>query len=266
MAAERAGAGESMMLQDDVPIIVDAFEELWRAHVPVPLPDTIVWKYGRIESWFFTQMTADGAPTVRRKRPATIRAQNILSKVAKAMRAHRRAGAPGDVVARWIGGEPGEPCRVMYLTSDALQHFLANIVDKGHGVLQRWCAQTTEHCVAARAHWSSHLFSLECRSNIHPISARHVPLPERTATFEGGTKATTVAVCNNHLRKQIEAYMVSIADAVNTRLVPTHKVWQLQVTFVPDTHGVVWLSWFSVMQVNLAEISPICGGLRQPAA
>ena len=40
-------------LPTDVPLDVDVYELLWRARVRIHLPETLVYKYGRLESWFF---------------------------------------------------------------------------------------------------------------------------------------------------------------------------------------------------------------------
>lgn len=32
----------------DEPIVLGVFEELWRANARVRLPDTVIWKYGKV--------------------------------------------------------------------------------------------------------------------------------------------------------------------------------------------------------------------------
>ena len=166
-------------LDDYVPIDVDAFELLWRAHACVHIAETVVYKFGKLESWFFNAKTnGPEAPAIRKKRDYTVRRGDVNQTIMEAFCANCSSG--NDLVATWVSGEPNEPCKVVHLTKRLLHQFLNFVSEKGHGVLQRWSAPFDGHNALLRADWSPHHFSLELCTNWHsvrpPRTRHHVPV------------------------------------------------------------------------------------------
>ena len=160
-------------LDCDCPIEVDTYELLWRSRVRVYLPETIVFKFGRLDSWFFTTASRGGEPRIKRKRDYTVRRGDVVSNIIDSFCAH--AAGDNDIVATWISGQQGEDCKMLHLTASSLVRFLAHIkgAETGHGVLQRWCVPFGGHSCMLRTDWSPHFFGLEMRTNWHGV--RHPP-------------------------------------------------------------------------------------------
>eukprot|EP00965_Chrysotila_dentata_P253784 6211429-Pleurochrysis_carterae.AAC.1 len=153
-------------LTDELPVLVSLYEELWRTHAEISIPDSLVWKYGRLDHWYFTS-TEQGSPRLKRKLSSTVnKGDGMFSNVVHAFTKHlrldriedeaERDSVAGQVVACWIGGNPEKPCEVRHLTADTLSDFLTNYGQK-HGVLQRWLLPSTQkHVQATRIEWSPH--------------------------------------------------------------------------------------------------------------
>ena len=175
-------------LDDDVPLDVEIFEKLWRAHACVHIPDTIVWKFGKLEGWFFNRQGGSArhglqpAPRVKRKRDSTVHRSDMLTKVAAAMMAGSSHGH--EIVATWVSAEPGDPTsRVLHLTRDTMEKFLRHVPDKGHGVLQKWVPPFGGRACLLRTEWSPHHHAVELRTNWRPLYDLKVELGRRLATF-----------------------------------------------------------------------------------
>ena len=156
----------------DVPIEIDVYELFWRARVRLHLPETIVYKFGRLEHWFFCSATKSGEPPkIKRKRDYTVRRGDVVEKILDAFCAH--ATHDEQLVATWVSGMPGENCRVLHLTRRTLSQFLAFMkhAQKGHGLLQRWCEPFGGHSTMLRTDWSPHHFALEMSTNWHSVRA-----------------------------------------------------------------------------------------------
>ena len=41
-------------LNDEVPLCLEAYELLWRAKAALRVPDSIVWKDGCVDAWYFS--------------------------------------------------------------------------------------------------------------------------------------------------------------------------------------------------------------------
>ena len=232
-------------LQDEVPILIDIYEELWRSNAPVHLPDTVVWRHSRVESWFFTSRETQH-PVIKKKRVHTMHNPEIMQHVLHCFGKplHLRDGSnPSEIVARWIGGPTdGSPCNILHLTKDSLKEFVTTVHEKGTGVLQRFVPHAGPS-YSLRADWNPHFLSVEGRTNENAVGDTRVVLAERYATFEGPCRSTRVAGVNNHLRKEVERISSIITSSIENLVLPAHKVCRLQLTFVHDDRGCVWLSW-----------------------
>ena len=192
-------------LYDEQPVVVELFELLWKCGARVPIPDTLVYKFGRLDAWFFVSKSGQ----LKQKKNQTVVSQNIFDKVRAAFCDGLRHA--NDIAAVWAGGAPGSPARILHITRDNLLPFLLEMPDKGHGVLQRWITPTTEHNALVRCLWTPHVFELEVRQNsLSMHDARH-PLAERLATFEGNRRHVSTYTpssgrINQHVLDQSAAY------------------------------------------------------------
>jgi hypothetical protein len=241
-------------LDADVPVEVDVFELLWQARARVHIPDTIVYKFGKLESWFFTASSSKHPklPVIKRKNNYTVRGHGDVNEtIRKAFCAHTTTEQ--DLVATWVSGDPGENAKVLHLTQSTLGQFLAHMPAKGHGVLQRWVAPFGGRSTQLRTDWSPHHFSLEMCTNWHSVHDSRRPLRERLATFDGGLRHVTIAsVVNENLHARAEGICRGIAsrfDAVH----PDAKVWQMQMNFKPCADGHVRLMWCSKLVMEKTD-------------
>ena len=173
-----AGRGAPMESLDlDVPIEVDVYELLWRSRVRTYLPESIVFKFGRLDSWFFTACEKGGQPRIKRKRDYTVRRGDVVENIVSSFCAH--AVGDHDIVATWIAGQQGENCKMMHITASTLLRFLEHIKgsETGHGVLQRWSVPFGGHSTMLRTDWTPHHFGLEMCTNWHSVRAS--PLTRR---------------------------------------------------------------------------------------
>lgn len=245
-APPRSSLETAAGMQGDVAIEIDAYELLWRSRVRVHLPETIVFKFGRLDAWFFASFDRKGQPPrIKRKRDYTVRRGDVVDKIIDSFCAH--ATSEQDLVATWVSGPPGENCRVLHLTKKTLAQFLAFIkhTQKGHGVLQRWCAPFGGHSTMLRTEWSPHYFGLDQCTNWHPVSDQRQPLGERLATFEGECRhVTRTSVVNENLHRKVEQLNAEIARRIDEQQ-QSAKVWQLQCNWKPCADGAVRLIWCS---------------------
>ena len=266
-------------LYDEQPVVVELFELLWKSGARVPIPDTLVYKFGRLDAWFFVSKSGQ----LKQKKNQTVVSQNVFDKVRAAFCDGLRHA--NDIAAVWAGGAPGSPARILHITRDNLLPFLLEMPDKGHGVLQRWITPTTEHNTLVRAMWTPHVFELECRQNSLSMHDHRHPLAERLATFEGdrphvSTYTPSSGRINQHVLDQSAAYATEAARALDERCAqflaarnsfrrailsprnlptpPAHshalrytasRVWRLVLTFKADARGAVWLCWCSKLQL-----------------
>jgi len=222
----------------DEPIVLGVYEELWRANARVRIPDTVVWKLGKISAWFFTSK-ADGkdGPKLMRKASTTLR-QDINTKVFEAFTKGFTGGAH-DACARYIGSKAqGAPACVVHLTTEGLRDFLFTKGNelKGHGVLQRWLAPPGDNAVGARCVWSSHRCGIEVMQNSHSHRDARVKLDERLATFEGPCRsAAAVPNLTVNTRRSATELCDQAASALDALLMPMRRVWALELSLVSDT-------------------------------
>lgn len=165
---------------DHVPYDAEFFELLWKVHARVHITDTIVYKYGKMESWFFNKRRKSvnldvraEPPKVCKKRDYTVRRGDLNQTIMEAFTSH--CVNDSELVATWVSGEPDALCRVLHLTKATLHQFLAYLPDKGHGLLQRWTAPFGGRNSLLRTEWSPHHFSLELCSNWKAVSANDAP-------------------------------------------------------------------------------------------
>ena len=85
-------------LQDDVSVDVEIYYLLWKAQAHVRIPTTVIYRYGKVESWFFNAMKS-GLPCVMRKRLFTLHQSGIVERIEEALGGHTRQ--PHEVVAVW---------------------------------------------------------------------------------------------------------------------------------------------------------------------
>uniref|UniRef100_A0A7S4C5V8 Uncharacterized protein n=1 Tax=Chrysotila carterae TaxID=13221 RepID=A0A7S4C5V8_CHRCT len=246
-------------LTDELPVLVSLYEELWRTHAEISIPDSLVWKYGRLDHWYFTS-TEQGSPRLKRKLSSTVnKGDGMFSNVVHAFTKHlrldriedeaERDSVAGQVVACWIGGNPEKPCEVRHLTADTLSDFLTNYGQK-HGVLQRWLLPSTQkHVQATRIEWSPHVVNMETRTNLNAIDDDNIPLAQRMATFEGPCRSTRLLAVNNHLRREARAKAQLMASALDLIVAPEHHVSKLILTFVQDAAGKLLFSWCGCLRL-----------------
>lgn len=160
-------------LQDEVPVVVDIFESLWRAQAHIHIPETIVYRYGKLESWYFNAIGSRSgeAPLVKRKRNFTIWRGDVVERICTLFCSG--AKHKDDVVGTFVQGEPGADCQVLHLTASSLEKFMKHVPDKGHGVLQRWVPPFGGHAALLRTDWSPHFFGLDMRVNWHSVHGGH---------------------------------------------------------------------------------------------
>ena len=248
-------------LEDEAPIVVEIYEQLWQAHARIFLPDTVVYKYGRLESWFFCSESRDGGPPIlKRKSHVTVTQQGVFDKVID--RLTQGADSPGSIVAVWVGGPPGEKCNVMHLTAATLPMFVRSTPDKGHGILQKFVSPIQAGGVLqnsmTRCNWSPHVCSLEMRTNLAPLLDAKVPLAHRTATFDGKSRqiaTTSTSGVNRHLRAQVETMAAHMARCLAATMRGRQKPWQMDLNFKQDKRGTVWFCWCSQIKLAVLDVA-----------
>jgi len=52
--ASMADLLQNEALNDEVPLCLEAYELLWRAKAALRVPDSIVWKDGCVDAWYFS--------------------------------------------------------------------------------------------------------------------------------------------------------------------------------------------------------------------
>ena len=146
--------------QCDVRLDVEIFELLWRSHARVHVPESVVYKFGKMTNWFFCQHTASSDPPfLKRKRAHNIRRHDVNAKILQAFCAGTTSD--DDLVATFVwAADPSENCKLVHLTRKMLEHFLQFMPNKGHGVLQRWAAPFGGRSTLIRTEWSPHHFEL----------------------------------------------------------------------------------------------------------
>eukprot|EP00966_Prymnesium_polylepis_P145891 3370339-Prymnesium_polylepis.1 len=228
-------------LNDEVPVNVDIYQHLWKAQAHINVPDTIVYRYGRIDSWFFNgKASGKGPAPVMRKRQFSIRHAGIMERIETAMGSD--AAGPNEVIAVWMAGEPGEPSIVLHLTKTSLHHFLTNVPDKGHGILQRFVKPFGGHNSLVRSVRTPHHFALDFRVNWYATTDTRIPLAQRLATFEGGVRHVNTSAVNRHLHGEAEQASETVMDAVDAVYCQRWmKVWSLTLNFKLDADACLWL-------------------------
>ena len=88
-------------LYDEQPVVVELFELLWKSGARVPIPDTLVYKFGRLDAWFFVSKSGQ----LKQKKNQTVVSQNVFDKVRAAFCDGLRHA--NDIAAVWAGGAPG---------------------------------------------------------------------------------------------------------------------------------------------------------------
>lgn len=241
-------------LDDVVPLEIKIYELLWRARVRIHLPETLVYKFGRLESWFFSvpaHSKPNDPPLLKRKRDYTVRRGDTKETILHAFCAHCRS--EHEIVATWVSGAPGTECRVLHLTKATLAKFLSYMPEKGHGVLQRWVAPVANKSTLLRTDWSPHYFAVEMCTNWHSTTDPKLPLGQRLATFEGNVRHVSLTtVINQSLHAKVEQQHRVIADAIGDAM-PAGKVWRLQANFKPGADGCVHFIWCSVLAIEAVD-------------
>lgn len=179
---------ELIPLDDSVGVDIEVFETLWKARARVAIAETIVYKYGKLESWFFNSATKRKGssdlraelPQIRKKRDYTVRRGDVNQTIMEAFTSH--CSTDSEIVATWISGEPNELCKVLHLTKATLHQFLKFVPEKGHGVLQRWTAPFGGRNSLIRSEWSPHHFSLDMCTNWHAVGTRRLDTLARART------------------------------------------------------------------------------------
>lgn len=239
-------------MECDVPLEVDVYELLWRARVKCWIPETVVFKYGRLDSWFFCTSERH-QPKIKRKRDYTVRRGDVVRNILDGFCAH--AESDQDLVATWLSGEPGHNCHMLHLTRSSLARFLAFMKgsEAGHGVLQRWCAPFGGHSSMLRTDWSPHHFGLEMCTNWHKVNDSRHPLAQRLATFDGGVRhVTNTSVVNQNLHAKVELLNTELARCIDEQQ-PGSKVWYMQCNFKPCADGRVRFIWCSKLVLESTD-------------
>jgi hypothetical protein len=230
-------------MADEVPVDVDIFYRMWKSQARVRIPQTIVYRFGKIDSWFFNATHEKGeTPLVLQKRPFTIRQTGIAERIIQAMAGNAK---PNDLVAIWVGGEPSAPSVVLHLTKQHLSLFLTQVPDKGHGVLQRFVKPFGGHNGIYRAERTPHHFAIDYKVNWYTTSDQRVKMSDRLATFEGGVRHVSEGAVNKHVHDAVESSCLRLVNAMDTMLRPSKKVWRMVVNFKQDEHGTFWLCYCS---------------------
>ena len=262
-------------LEDEVPLQVMLFELLWKCRARVHIPDTLTYKYGKLESWYFNSKDSKTSPRlgplplVKRKRDSKIKSSDVTDRILEAFCTGKQEQ---DIVALWVNAEPKENCKLLYLTRANFSFFLCNSPRHGHGVLQRWVAPFGGHNSHLRADWSPHHLSLEQRTNWYSVGDQKHPLAQRLATFEGGVRnVSSASVINQHLRARVSEVSAHIAEMFDRERNYRTKVFRQLCTWKPAEDGLVYLLWCSVLDAPPSDPSnvrflPLDVGAAPPSA
>ena len=242
-------------LRDAEKLRLDLFEDLWRAKARIRLPDTILIKFGRVQAWYFSSRK-NPSPQILKKRSSTLRNDTKQ----KLFDAFAKKKTPRDLVARWIYLDPATSMTVIqHFTVASLHLFLSSsdpAFESVEGILQRWEPLRGRNAVSARCHWSSHCVNIECRTNRNVLSRDGgLPLDQRLATFEGPCRHSLPCRTNRFVEQQVRDQSKSIASAIDSLIMPTHKLWKITLNFVPSREGEYLLSWSSgIVTVDVTQI------------
>jgi hypothetical protein len=262
-------------LEDEVPLQVMLFELLWKCRARVHIPDTLTYKYGKLESWYFNSKDSKSSPRkgplplVKRKRDSKIKSSDVTDRIIEAFCTGKQEQ---DIVALWVNAEPKENCKLLYLTRANFSFFLCNSPRHGHGVLQRWVAPFGGHNSHLRTDWSPHHLSLEQRTNWYSVGDQKHPVAQRLATFEGGVRnVSSASVINQHLRARVSEVSAHIAEMFDREHNYRTKVFRQLCTWKPAEDGLVYLLWCSVLEAPPSDPSnvrflPLDEGAAPPSA
>lgn len=220
----------TLALEDEVQLEVTLFELLWKSGARVNIPDTLTYKYGKLESWYFNAKSAkrNEVPLVKRRRDNKVKSGDVIGRLVEAFCAGKD---DDDVVGVWVNAEPGERCIVLHLTKRNFASFLRDAPRRGHGVLQKWVAPFGGRNCHLRADWSPHSFNIELRTNWHlvsgPTTVARPPIAERLATFEGGVRdVSSATVVNKHVHHYVVQTCEHIAEVLDEHHERRTKVQQ----------------------------------------
>lgn len=155
---------------------------------------------------------------------------------------------------------------MLYITHADLPRFVDLGIELGCGVLQRWLPPQNGRSLGIRVDWSPHTLLLEGRANLASVSGswpneHHLPLRQRLATFERLTESGSLLAqsgalykINETVRRKLEATVAMLVDRLSSLVLPPHKLWRLQCTFVQDVQGRLIFSWCS--SVMLVKLNP----------
>eukprot|EP01064_Diplonema_japonicum_P003383 TRINITY_DN12190_c0_g1_i1.p1 TRINITY_DN12190_c0_g1~~TRINITY_DN12190_c0_g1_i1.p1 ORF type:complete len:713 (+),score=169.39 TRINITY_DN12190_c0_g1_i1:1095-3233(+) len=204
-------------------ILDNIFEVLWTqqdtsSRLAVVIPDTVVFKFNKPTSWYFTKISSKGrAPRFHKKKASSLRIGLILKHFEKAC-----SICCSDIVAYYISqtettSEGTRASHIHYLTREELPHFLLHTRNK-NGILQGFVdpkpstSSTYNNCLV-RCTWSQSVCLVERRTNVHLLTSGKVSRYDKAETFEGDFRnSNEYPLTSAKLLEQIQAVCSKIVS------------------------------------------------------
>lgn len=240
----------SSSLLDGDGVTEHLFHKLWEKddlnlRPAIAIPDTIVIKNGKLQSWYFT--AADGK--IKRKTKKKLHLEQV-----EHVFVTRSVGY--DVVATFIQtaelqDDPGGRNTVYVFNAAQLREFLTNPTRPMTGILQKFVESKGVCNGVIRAIWSPKVCLLEKRENIHYLHDTRMGTYERVITYEGpeyysrpaplrgsGIASELQRICDTVVSHVAE---VTYHDAMITRCVLHFKV---------DSRDQAWLLYSTSIRLS----------------
>jgi hypothetical protein len=238
-------------------ISLDFFNLLWTKDElnfgpSVNIPDTVVFRFGKPVSWYFT---AKNGKIKKKNR------QNLMN--ARVEECFLKHLLGYDVIATYIS----MPVDNHELEADAvvteknptieffdrkgLNDFLYHRGRSNNGILQKFIEPKGVKNEAIRAIWSPKVCLLERCENIHQLHDHRYGLFERCVCFEGPDYYSASAplrgqVLAGQIQKACEALVAHISEVTFAQ----QQVSRIVLTFKVDSRDKVWLLYSTSIRVN----------------
>lgn len=224
-------------------IYEDLFKLLWSKDElnygpQINMPDTIVYKYGQPQSWYFTAVNG----RIKKKNK-----QNLVS--AKIEEVFNKHVLGYDVLAYFISvpveqdqEQNAGPITIEYLDRSALNDFLYKRKKEVNGLLQRFIEPKTTRNEVIRAIWSPKVCLLERAENIHQLHDHRYGLYERCVIYEGPEYYFTSAPLRGPvLSGQIQKLCESVISHISEVTFGQKAVSRIVLNFKVDSRDKIWL-------------------------
>jgi len=232
------------------------FELLWSKDElnfgpSVYVPDTVVYRYGKPYSWYFTGI--DGK--MKKKNKTNLVNQRIEEAFTK-----RVVGC--DLVACYIETINGVPAdadapaspyatsRIEYLDRKGLHDFLYNRFKQESGILQRFVEPQGTSNTMVRAIWSPKVCLLERRQNVNQLADARFGLYERAVTYEGPEFLSVAAPLRGAiLPSAVQALCEDIVSHISEVSYQKSQIARMVLNFKIDSRERIWLLYSSSIRL-----------------